>query len=83
MKKILATVLCLTITTPCFAFDRRHAGPHPIPMNPPAPHMQMHHPQPRPVIHHHHHHRMSNGAKVAGAIVGVTGLAILVAALAD
>ena len=81
MKKIIATLLCLGITTPCFAFDKRHAGPHPAPITPPPAHMQMHHPQPQPI--HSHHHRVSTGVKVAGVVAGITGLAVLIAALAD
>lgn len=82
MKKIIATLLCLTITTPCFAIDRRHAGPRPIPMIVhSAPHSQMHRPPHRPPVYRYH--RVSTGAKVAGAVVGVAGLALLVAAIAD
>lgn len=84
MKKVIATLLCLSFTTPCFAFDRRHAGPHPAPIAPPhTVHMQMHTPVPHPPVHRRHHHRISDGAKVAGVVAGVAGIAILVAALAD
>lgn len=84
MKKIIATALCLTLGAPCFAAGPM--GPHH------SPHPTVHHTTyvthnvpPRHHMHrgHRHHHGMSPGAKTAVAVAGVTGLAILFAAIAD
>ena len=84
MKKILATALCITLGAPCFAMGPM-GGPHQV--YPKANHITYvtHNVPPQPVMHKppHHHHHMSTGAKTAVAVAGVTGLALLIAAIAD
>lgn len=80
MKKMIATALCLTLGAPCFAM-----GPHP---QMPPQHYGTHHmmtPPPKPIHQPHHNscHHMSKGAKTAVAVAGVTGLAMIVAAIVD
>ena len=84
MKKILATAICLIIGVPSFAMG--NMGPyHPTPHNPAirSTHYMPPHHKPHHVHHHRKHHHMSRGAKTAVAVAGVTGIALLIAAIAD
>ena len=82
MKKLIALILCLMVTTPCFAAGRYHQMPP----------RRIHHHQPLPphyerrVEYYHdvHYHRgPSTVTKTFGVIAGVAGVAAIISAIAD
>jgi len=84
MKKIIATALCLTLATPCFAAERYY-NYYPTPHHNNAPY---YHYDSRYNHHNGFHnrkkcHRTSHRTKTIGAIAGVAGIALLISAIAD
>jgi hypothetical protein len=74
MKKIIAILMCLAITSPCFAVGREHA-PQPQPQ-PSVSYVQYDAP-------HHNMHRTSQRTKTLGVVAGIAGVAMLISAITD
>jgi hypothetical protein len=72
MKKIIATFLCLAISSPCFALGRgEHFAPSQAQMQPPV------------VSYAQPHHRTSQRTKTLGVVAGLAGIAMIFSAIAD
>lgn len=83
MKKIIATVLCLTITSPCLAAGRYY-NYYPQP-NPGAPYYRY---DSRYDCHKDFHNekkfsRTSKTTKTLGVVAGIAGVAMLISAITD
>lgn len=85
VKKVIATALCLAMTTPCFAagrFDVYHPNKDPHRMNPPRYEQRydyrndMHKP-PRPEC------RSFQRTKTLAAVAGIAGVAMLISSIVD
>lgn len=83
MKKIIATILCLTITTPCFAYGRYH---HHYPNR----HYYHSHYECRSnhcrYIHRCNHrcaHIHRSRTKTLAAVAGIAGIATVISAIVD
>lgn len=83
MKKIIATALCLTIASPCFAMGRFDCQyPDHGFDNGRGPHYEArydHHND----LHMRKHHRTSDRTKVLGAAAGIAGVALVISAIMD
>jgi hypothetical protein len=78
MKKLFATVLCLTLTTPCFAAGRFD--------NHPQPHQNMQgyrYEQPDHYEIQPHRKHASATTKTFATIAGVAGVAAIISAIVD
>ncbi len=79
MKKIIATALCLTLATPCFAAGRFHDK---------YPNRGFHNPEP-PRYERcdyndiHKHPRTSQRTRTIGAVAGIAGIAMIISAIVD
>lgn len=80
MKKIMATMLCLTIATPCFAFGRHHKH-YPTPLR--RPHYTYVVYDNHNDIHVHKPHRTSQRTKTLAAVTGIAGVAAIISAMID
>ena len=82
MKKIIATALCVTLATPCFATGRyQNYYPQPNYNNRPYYQYEMepHHKN----YHKKHHSCTSKRTRTIGTIAGIAGIALLISAIAD
>lgn len=82
MKKIIATALCLTLATPCFAASRYHdkypnCGFH--------NHKHQCYDRCAYNDHHkrHHYTRTSERTRTIGAVAGIAGIAMIISAIVD
>ena len=82
MKKIIATALCLTLATPCFAASRYHDK---YPNR--GFHNHKHQCYDRCAYndHHNRHHytRTSERTRTIGAVAGIAGIAMIISAIVD
>lgn len=76
MKKILATVLCLTVTTPCFAAGFENHAPYGRDYDR-QPRIERH------IDNHTAEHRTSKTTKTLAAVAGIAGIAAIISAIAD
>lgn len=84
MKKIIATALCLTLASPCFAAGRFHNQyPEPAMDRGMVPHYEQRYDYHNDIHRQKIHCRTSNRTKSLAAIAGVAGVAMLISAIAD
>lgn len=81
MKKIIVTVLCLVLASPCFAAGRYQNYY-------PQQNYNKHYHQYESYYHHKnyhkkHHNCTSKRTRTIGAIAGIAGVALLISAIAD
>jgi hypothetical protein len=81
MKKIIATGLCLTLTTPCFAAGRFDNHPQNPPQNMPQKECRFN--QPDYYGGQPHRRHASATTKTLATVAGVAGVAALISAIVD
>jgi hypothetical protein len=79
MKKLFATVLCLTLTTPCFAAGRFENHPQ----NPPQNMHGYRYEQPNYYEGQPHGRHASVTTKTFATIAGIAGVAAIISAVVD
>ncbi len=81
MKKIIATALCLTITTPCFAAGRYYEYYPQQPAHNMQPRYEnRYEPHQKPPKYHHHN---SSRTKTLAVVAGVGVAAAIISAIID
>jgi hypothetical protein len=79
MKKLIATTLCLSLATPCFAMGRfDNHSPNPMPQ------MQKNYRYEQPFVEQQPPRRHASATtKTLATIAGVTGVAAIISAIVD
>ncbi len=80
MKKIMATMLCLTIATPSFAFCKHQRPMYHRTDNPHYTYVVYNN---TPHIRHYKHQRISQRTKTLATVAGIAGAAAVISAIID